>query len=360
MSSLLKLPPWRSAALTKYAQLLRKPSKKQVTSLLVAVFLVLRLRQRLARYRASVMSSSAKRAPKVPGFTAITDQIFVREPDAEPAAEGETDTQAVPDRDQPDVVLIYGWGDGLPKHVAKYADGFRALFPRARQFLVLSPIAKAMFSSNEQRAEAMKPLVRAMFADAVAKQAPPPPTRVLAHTMSNTGAINYSGTLHAHNALFGGPLEHQLLVMDSTPGSTVMTVENLKRWSRAMALGTAPWFPWPFVVTQAIMGVLLVVNECVQRAVGRENAGAAARRAAADESFLRRDVRTLYLYSQEDDLIAYQDIEAHVAESRSRGWEADTVLFDGSGHVGHMRMHPVKYWDAMRQSWLKAVEAKSS
>lgn len=44
-------------------------------------------------------------------------------------------------------------------------------------------------------------------------------------------------------------LPHQLLIMDSTPGSSDLSWGNVTRWSRAMALGAAAWFPWSFAVT---------------------------------------------------------------------------------------------------------------
>lgn len=287
----------------------------------------------------------SKKGPAIAGFTALSDQILVREA-------GHHDGARPPATD-PDTVLIYGWGDGLPRHVAKYADGYRELFPHARQVVVLSPIAKAMFSDLGQRTAHMAPVVRAAFpAGAGAEE-----RRVLVHTMSNTGAVNYAATLNAYREARGGAaLPHQLLVMDSTPGSTGMTPANVARWSRAMALGTAGWFPWPAAVTQAIWGLVLVLNGLYAWAIGRESAGAWSRRAANDAGYETRAARKLYLYSREDDLIAWQDVEAHAAEARGRGWAADTELFRGSGHVGHMRRFPGQYWGAIGRSWRSAVE----
>ncbi|GAB0132187.1 hypothetical protein EsDP_00000630 [Epichloe bromicola] len=67
--------------------------------------------------------------------------------------------------------------------------------------------------------------------------------------MSNTGAVNYATTLNAYQETFGHSMPHQLLAMDSTPGSSDLSWGNVTRWSRAMALGAAAWFPWPFAVT---------------------------------------------------------------------------------------------------------------
>ncbi|UNI18176.1 hypothetical protein JDV02_004460 [Purpureocillium takamizusanense] len=320
-------------------------------------------------------AAAARKGPAIAGFTALSDQVFVRD-----ATTSTASTTSDGSDDDPTTVIIYGWGDGLPKHVAKYADGYRELFPAARQVVVLSPIARAMFSDLRQRAEHMEPVVKAVFggddddegtgttsnktegnsSSSNSTRAP----RVLVHTMSNTGAVNYAATLHAYreaqqqqlrnNSTTPTPMPHDLLIMDSTPGSTEMSAANVSRWSRAMAIGTAAWFPWPRAATQAIWAAVLCLNALYAAVIGRESAGAWSRRAVNDGAYEAPAARKLYLYSREDDLIAWEDVEAHAAEARERGWEPDVELFEGSGHVGHMRRHPRQYWGAIRASWEKA------
>ncbi|KAF3360843.1 N(4)-(beta-N-acetylglucosaminyl)-L-asparaginase [Verticillium dahliae VDG1] len=89
-----------------------------------------------------------KTAP-FPGFTALSEQVFVREA---PVSDGPRPAG------QPHTVMLYGWGDGTARNVQKYTDGYAALFPHARQIAVLSPIAKAMFNSAAARAVAMTPV----------------------------------------------------------------------------------------------------------------------------------------------------------------------------------------------------------
>ncbi|KYK55108.1 uncharacterized protein DCS_07070 [Drechmeria coniospora] len=293
------------------------------------------------------MAAMGRKAPAIVGFTALSEQVFLR-----PRARADDGAASAGD---PGTVIIYGWGDGLPKHVAKYADGYRQLYPAARQVVVLSPIAKAMFSDLQQRSGHMTDVVDAVFDGAESEE-----HSILVHTMSNTGAVNYAATLHAYRERYGKPLPHRVLVMDSTPGSTELTAANVGRWSRAMALGTAASFPWPFTVTQAIWGLVLCLSSAYGWIVGRESAGSWSRRAANDERYETKSARKLYLYSKDDDLIASDDIERHAAEARRDGWEADTELFRGSGHVGHMRTHPTQYWAAIRTSWAAATAASSS
>ncbi|KAH7316496.1 hypothetical protein B0I35DRAFT_409688 [Stachybotrys elegans] len=285
------------------------------------------------------------KAPAFPGFTPLNDQIYFRDADT-------TTTTKPPNH--PDVVVIYGWGDGLPRHVSKYTDGFAALYPHARIYAILSPIAKAIFSGLEARARHMTPLIQHLFPNG---HKPSDDPSILVHTMSNTGAVNFYATAYHFAQAFNRPFPHKLVIMDSTPGGTDLTIDNLTRWSRAMSLGTARFFPWPFVVTQAIWATGIFFSTCVGHVVGSEPAGAWARKASVNLAYEPRDSLKLYLYSKEDDLIGYEDIELHVAEAKELGWKTEVEIFEGTGHVGHMRQYPEQYWSAISRAWEKIAAA---
>ena len=361
---------WKASSVTQLTR--GNPNKRSLAGLLLGIFVLLKLRRTLRARLAASKDTSPSKAPQIPGYTPLSDQVYIREPaaasdlsfdedDADAAgkksAPGLTPHHSHP---HPDVVILYGWGDGLPKHVAKYAEGFRAIFPRARVVLVLSPISRAMFTDLEQRTDFMVPIVRALFPrgpNANAKAGVTvPPRRILVHTMSNTGGVNYAATANAFRRLYGAAMPHQLLVMDSTPGGVVLDRENLVRWSRAMALGVAPWLPWPFFVTQGMFAVFLMISGAAEALRGRESAGKYSRRVTNDTDYEVREARKLYMYSKEDDLIRWEDIELHVAEARQKGWQADVETFRGSGHVGHMRMHTEQYWRAIQNCWEKSMD----
>ncbi|OAQ97800.1 hypothetical protein LLEC1_02556 [Akanthomyces lecanii] len=290
-----------------------------------------------------------KKLPSIPGFHNLSDQVLVRDGEVGAAKDATT---------SPDVVAIYGWGDCLPQHVAKYADGFRALFPRAKQIVVLSPIAKAMFTSREQRRGHMTPVVNHLFGSSDAGHGAgiaQRDSKILIHAMSSTGAINFAATLDAYSERSKRPMPHTLFIMDSTPGGTNLTWVNLKRWSRAMALGTAKWFPWPFVATQSVWALFLLLNTLYLWVRRQQHAGAWSRIASNQEAFATKHARRLYMYSKDDDLIGYKDIEEHASDSEKLGYAVDTKEFAGSGHVGHMRLHSEDYWAAIQQSWARAA-----
>ncbi|VUC30521.1 unnamed protein product [Clonostachys rosea] len=334
---------WKPPPLRHYIAILRNSSANRHASVLLVILFAFQVRQRLVKYKAAVLTTDPKRAPPIEGFVPVSDQIYVREP--EPITE-ETTASA----DHPNAIVIYGWGDGLPKHLVKYADGFRVLYPHAKQVVVLSPINKALLTKNERRADGMMPVI-----DAVFPERPTPDFKVLLHVMSNTGGINHIATVDAYNRRYGEAMPSPLVCLDSAPGSSDLTVGNLERWSRAMTLRTAKFFPLPFVATQVLMCMLLVLNGCVQRVLLRESSATWGLKIGQSKQHVRMDTRYLYLYSKEDDLVGYKDVEKHAAEARQRGWQAETEMFNGSPHVMHMRQFPEQYWNAISNSWDKAI-----
>ncbi|KAI5863658.1 DUF829-domain-containing protein [Durotheca rogersii] len=290
----------------------------------------------------------------LPGFTPISDRIFLRDGAPGPVAEPPSDSAA----DHPTTIIIFGWGDGLPKHVSKYADGYHKLYPKARVLMVISSIFAAIYDSLEQRTKSMIPIIDTVFPVA----ADDARERVLLHTMSNTGGIYAAAALNAFKQRHGEDkaLPHFLSVSDSTPGGLEFSTE-VGRWSRAMALGTAKWFPWPFAVTQGLWWAFLHTVNLIETAVGREPSGKYSCRVFLENSMATPRAPRLYMYSKADDLIGWEDVEAHAAVAQSRGYTTVLERFDNSPHVGHMRMHPERYWNAIERCWKAsmALEAKS-
>jgi hypothetical protein len=292
-----------------------------------------------------MVSQSGAVTSYFPGFRAVSDQIFVRDADSAP------ETPTLSNADSVKVLVIFAWGDAQPKHVTKYADGFRSLYPRAKQLAVLSPIYKAIWRTMGQRIEAMKPILDEVFPCTSDEKEQHDGSGVLIHVMSNTGGIAYAATLHAYRNKYGRPFPHRLAVLDSTPGSTDLTLANMKRFALAMALGTAKWFPWPFFVTRGLWAVFLYVLNLIEKVLGRTSAGAESVRTVETPELASVATRRLYLYGKEDRIILWTDIEKHVAKVRERGWKSDCQLFEGSGHVDHMRKSPVAYWKAIQDAW---------
>ena len=283
-----------------------------------------------------------------PGFTPISDRVYLRN--------GNEKSKPVP-ADEPTTIIISGWGDGMPKHVSKYSDGFHELFPSSRIIVILSGTLQASNQQEEARIEAMMPVVDTIF---------PTPTgsgreeeRVLIHAMSNTGAIFAAAAVVGYQRRHGTDktFPHKLLICDSTPGSLDFA-SQVGRWSHAMAVGTAKFFPWPAIITQGLWYIFLWANWAFERLRGSEPSGVWANRVMTDKSIISTDSHRLYLYSKEDEIIGWKDLEENVAGVKALGWPVDLEMFEGSPHVGHMRLHPEQYWNKISNAWKQAVAAK--
>ncbi|KAJ5473528.1 hypothetical protein N7475_003094 [Penicillium sp. IBT 31633x] len=289
-------------------------------------------------------------APPVPfpGFTPISDRVYLRN--------GHEKAKPAP-ADEPTTIIISGWGDGMPKHVSKYSDGYHELYPSARIIVILSSTWQASYQLEEARIQAMLPVVDTVFPTPTGSGGEP--ERLLVHAMSNTGAIFAAATVIAYQRRHGADktFPHQLLVLDSTPGSLDFP-SQVVRWSRAMAVGTAKLFPWPFIVTHAMWYASLWMGWLWGYVRGITPSGVWANRVMNDKSCISTESSRVYLYSKEDEIIGYKDLEENVAHVKTLGYTADLEMFEGSQHVGHMRLHPEQYWNKVSSSWKLAIAEK--
>lgn len=304
--------------------------------------------------------SSGKEAlsPEVPllkTFTRLSNQVYVQE--ALPSTSSATSST------DPTTVIIYGWGDALPKHVSKYVVGYRTLFPAARLILIFSPILKALYQTLEARAETMVPVIETIYGPLSSLSGASPDLftreRVLLQVMSNTGGMNCAATLYAFSrATNGNIFPHDLMICDSTPGSTAF-LPNIAPWSRAMTLGAIPRslssIPGLFMATQCLAAIFLASLHGLGWVLGATSAAEYSTAAVNNLTLSDVSANKLYLYSKEDDIIYWEDIEKHAADARSKGWDVSLEVFQGTPHVGHMKAHPQQYWEAISNAWAEAA-----
>ncbi|RBR14464.1 uncharacterized protein FIESC28_07700 [Fusarium coffeatum] len=283
------------------------------------------------------MSKTA--TPSFSGFEALSNRIFVHHPE---------NFQTIPHH--PHAVVVFGWGDAPPKHVSKFTDGYRKLFPNAKQIAVLSPIAQGFFDHVSKRTEDMKPIVNELF-----------PTDnnhsenlIICHVLSNSGAGNYICTLNAYRELYNESMPHVLAVYDSTPGQSKVTWSNLKRWSNAMAMGPAAKLPWPFFVTQTLCIGFFIFIHLFDFVVGRESSPKFCHRLFFDDKWMSKDSTRLFMYGKKDFLIPAEHIEEHIADGLRCGYKTESQTFE-SGHVDHMRKDPERYWRAIDEVWQRTI-----
>lgn len=275
-----------------------------------------------------------------PGYRALSNQVYIFEPPGHAQS------------DDPETVIIYAWGDGHPKHIIKYADGYQILFPHSRIIIAQSTLLGSIYQTVSARTNAMIPVARSagILPDSSSSQTT---NRVLVQIMSNSGTVSFIATLLAYKMFDKAPFPCKLVVFDSAPGS-ISLVKNFGRWSRALAVAASSRIPLPVAFMQVFWVAILLLGEGLQRltrwpAVGRLFPGP-----IFDPEFVSESAMRLFLYSKVDELVSCEDIENQVGHWKKMDHTCRTERFDESPHVGHMRMYPRRYWDAIAEAWKAA------
>ncbi|KAL0944721.1 indole-diterpene biosynthesis protein [Colletotrichum truncatum] len=294
---------------------------------------------------------------KTEEFTPLSDQIYLF---AAPTAN--TDDPVIEKRSQngPDVVLIYGWGDGRLNHVAKYAAGYFSLFPRAKIIVILSQVFKGLFSSQVERVRCMKPLITDVFDFDFTKRTSKAQPSILVHVLSDTGGLYFTATLDGYKQAFGHAMPHSLLVMDSTPGSMGDDGRNIGKLADAMVNDAKATTPLPPQVLKAMCILVLFIMRLVEIARSRKNPMILSSATSNSEEFATKSARRLYMYSKEDLVTDWEAVEKHAADARVKGYHVECNLFEGSEHVQHMRRWPEKYWHIIKMAWAESTDGIST
>lgn len=166
---------------------------------------------------------------------------------------------------------------------------------------------------------------------------------VTLHMFSNAGIYTACQLADLANAELGHPIPLHALIFDSCPGHG-----SYSRMAKPMLvnLPRAPYLYLPGML--AVHGFVSVFALLEQ--FGFENVVERGfRRSNEDADLSGKDVPRLYLYSKEDEIVGWRDVEEHAEIARRRGCVVRMVLFRDSAHVAHARGDGDKYWYAVRQ-----------
>ncbi|KAK1506034.1 hypothetical protein CTAM01_03369 [Colletotrichum tamarilloi] len=255
---------------------------------------------------------------------------------------------SVPDPNSPKLVAIFSWMSAQDVHIAKYTSRYMAMYPSASILLVKCPFIHTL--SNRISKRQIKPAVPVIRS--VADSVPPPASsetgagqrapQLLFHVFSNGGATNLAKFLELYaDADRAGRLElpPHVTLYDSCPGG-FHWMRSYRAISASMPRVLAPlahvfigWF-WLFHVPFGRVGFF-----------GKMWA------ALRQKSLLGSERRRAYLYSKEDEMIYWGDVERHADESAEVGFKVRKERFDGSQHVAHAKLDSSRYWGLVKDVW---------
>ena len=132
-------------------------------------------------------------------------------------------------------------------------------------------------------------------------------------------------------------------------------MRNLGRWSLALAVATGAVIPLPVLLMRVVWAGVLLLGEGVQRVTRWPAMGRLFPGPIQDPRLFPTSAQRLFLYSTTDEMVGWQDVEDSVARWRRAGCSCTTEMFDKSPHVGHMRIDPERYWNAIAEAWEDAA-----
>lgn len=244
---------------------------------------------------------------------------------------------------QPRLIIVSGWTDAKDAHIAKYIAKYQALYPAA-QILLLRSTMSCIFRPAQigpAMTEAAS-VVRAAFQTPVSSSSPP----LLIHIFSNGGSSSVAN-LYEQFTTMAGPNDDKRLpphatIFDSCPGlfripcAVAFVSVGLPSFQQLIA---AP-FLYAFAVFWTVsMALGLLPNSLSEWYKSHNYNGANA-----------AEMRRVYIYSPNDALINYKDVESHAAEAKSKGFYVALERYEHSAHVAHVRKDESRYWEIVRRT----------
>ncbi|OBT40875.1 hypothetical protein VE00_09537 [Pseudogymnoascus sp. WSF 3629] len=248
-----------------------------------------------------------------------------------------------PFRDQvspppPDVILFMSWLDAQPKHIAKYTEYYKTLFPNADIILVTAWTKDVVLRTKSGETKVYAPVAAKL-------QALPSNTRILLHSFSNGGLKNIALTTEEYNRRTGDPLPIQAQIFDSGPGYP-------RFWPDLRAITAG--LPKNFIIrtlATAALAFAYVLYKAVWWVKGIENPIITYGKMMNRHELFAKKVPRVYIYSREDEMVQLGDVEDHMAKARALGYEARGELFEGTQHVSHMPKDSTRYWGIVESVW---------
>jgi hypothetical protein len=277
--------------------------------------------------------------PKLKYPIALSGEISLYEPQ---------DTADAADASAPSLIILCTWvGGATPRRINKYTSQYRQLYPGASILILTTNVQNVAFRPLSMVRSGLKPAcesIRRILTRASDTNDRP---GTLLHMFSHGGGGTGSQLALAmkasddQGALFFANLR---IILDCCPGddslnksygaAQVSVPNNLA----AQLLGKALLYP-----------AMSVIN-------GLQNAGVLRsirdlRALLNDPNTFGPSARRLYIYTKDDPVIGWTDVQTHLQEARSLGYHAEQVLFEHGAHCGLIMENPGRYWGAVRKFW---------
>lgn len=281
------------------------------------------------------------------GFTPLSSNgnIYLYTP-SEPVKSGSTTTRHTRDSPTPDLIILSTWMGALPKHILKYTAAYQSSYPTSTLVVITNDILDIVFRPNwlqRRRAQAAIDFIHDFTSNHKG-------AKVLLHSFSNGGGQQVVQLARGYRTKYKEGLPITALALDSCPGAGRDFAEGMK----AIVLAVPPALRF---LAKPVVFLLMCYFYLITHLFRMKNVIDHTREGLLDEDVVEKSVPRVYIYSKEDKLVGYQQVEEHAAEAKKEGYRTERVEFTGSGHVQHMMQDPETYWGAITNV-LKEAEDK--
>ncbi|KAF7881359.1 uncharacterized protein EAF01_011870 [Botrytis porri] len=259
-------------------------------------------------------------------------------------------TTTAPPLSDPSTILLCSWNNAAPKHISYYTSYYTKLFPLSRIVLCTMKTSQFLLQSEAQRRRDAAPAIDALFSESSDQGA-----RLLVHCISNGGGKRFYGIAGLYQSQKGKPLPISSIVYDSCP-----SLPWFKRDLHALLHVPGAKLPWLLYIPLAVIAIIVasivyvIVHYCphwVWRDLVR-----GPLEGLNDERLVRKEAARGYIYSEEDEVIEWKDVEEHGEVGTLKGYRVERIKMVGGKHAQMFRGEGGEeaYWGFVMKLWVGA------
>ncbi|KAK3493482.1 hypothetical protein B0T13DRAFT_438446 [Neurospora crassa] len=348
---------------------------------------------------ASTVKAVTKDSSPLSFMTRLSQHVYLYRPSSSTTLSPTTTTTTTTtpgNRPPPKLILVCSWMGARDPHIAKYITPYQALFPSTPILLIKSemqhvfqpktswpdmqvtvPVLREIFGSEmlQHGSDRFGSSTTALSSsstptnDSTEKEEEDQPT-LLIHLFSNGGSAQL---LSLHHYLLQSEshlrLPPHLTIFDSAPGQiayfpTYRALSHVLLPPSSRAGSSSLWDTLRRMFISPLLHIwvsLLWTSNFLSRLLKLRFLESPLERAAREQNDrtpgkgrAEREKGRMYFYSEEDELVGYRDVEAHMEEAMRKGTGGIRgEKFAGTGHVGHAKgeKNAERYWSCVRGFW---------
>ncbi|KAL3465200.1 hypothetical protein BJX64DRAFT_253395 [Aspergillus heterothallicus] len=275
------------------------------------------------------------------------------------------------------LIILCTWlGGASPRRIAKYTEGYARLFPSASILLITTTIAEISvrgFEAVRRRLEPVRGLVDRFLGDGAdvdkddcgchgdgdvdgkgkgkgegEGNARPVLLHIFSHGGSNIATQLVRSLYSSNNDLHARFISAlRLVVFDCCPGDSAFVRQYN---AAAVSLPSPKHQPIRHLLGKAVLYPSIGLIYLLQNA-GIMSSVEDLRAELNDPGLFGKVARRLYVYSVEDEMVRWEDVERHMKEGRASEFLVHGARFERGEHCALVRVDEERYWRVIWRAW---------